>query len=92
MDFKSTITGLIGTALSSFGVLAQAHEIIEIISLIVTILGAILTFIVMPLLNWYSNAKKDDKITLDEVKEGVETLKDGIKAVEEEIKEKNEEN
>lgn len=86
MDFKTTITGVIGTALSSFGALAQAHEIIELISLIVTILGAILTFIVMPLLNWYSKAKKDDKITVDEIKEGVETLKDGIENVEKEIK------
>lgn len=86
MDLKTTITGVIGTALSSFGALAQAHEIIEIISLIVTILGAILTFIVMPLLNWYSKAKKDDRITLDEIKEGVETLKDGIENVEKEIK------
>ena len=86
MDFKTTITGVIGTTLSSFGALAQAHEIIEIISLVVTILGAILTFIIMPLLNWYSKAKKDDKITLDEIKEGVETLKDGFESVEKEIK------
>lgn len=86
MDLKTTITGVIGTALSSFGALAQAHEIIEIISLIVTILGAILTFIVMPLLNWYSKAKKDDIITVDEIKEGIETLKDGIKNVDKEIK------
>ena len=92
MESKTFITGFIGTILSGTGALTQTHQVFEIISLILTILGTILTFIVMPLLNWYQKSKKDGKITIDEVKEGGEILADGIEEVGKEIDKHNEEN
>lgn len=34
--------------------------------------------IIIPIWTWYQKAKKDGKITEDEVNEGVETIKEGI--------------
>lgn len=84
------IVGGIGTALSAVGTATQTQEILQIVSLIITILGGVISFIVLPILNWYQKAKKDGKITVDEIKEGVETLQDGIEKTKEEIeKEQN---
>lgn len=84
------ILGGIGTALSAVGTATQTQEILQIVSLVITILGGIISFIVLPILNWYQKAKQDGKITVDEIKEGVETLQDGIEKTKEEIeKEQN---
>lgn len=79
------IGGSIGTALSAIGTGLQTNEVLQTISLVITIIGGLITFIIVPLLNWYKNAKKDGKIDKDELKEGVdiivegsEKLKDGI--------------
>ena len=72
------VAGAVGTMLGIAGTATQTNEILETVSLILTIVGAIISFIVVPLLNWYTRAKKDGKITPSEIEEGVETLKDGI--------------
>ena len=79
------IGGSIGTALSAIGTGLQTNEILQTISLVITIIGGLITFIIVPLVNWCKNAKKDGKIDKDELKEGVniiiegsEKLKDGI--------------
>lgn len=78
--------GALGTGLSTIGTITQTNEILQTISLIITILGAIISFIVIPILTWYKNAKKDGKITTDELIEGAKTIEEGIKKTEEEIK------
>ena len=77
------ITGAFGTTLGIVGTATQTNEILETISLIITICGAIVSFVVVPLLNWYQKAKKDGKITSDELKEGIETLSNGIEKAKE---------
>ena len=79
------IGGSIGTALSAVGTGLQTNEVLQTISLVITIIGGLITFIIVPLVNWYKNAKKDGKIDKDELKdvvnivvEGSEKLKDGI--------------
>jgi len=79
------IAGVAGTALGVVGTATQTNEILETISLVITILGALVSFVLVPLLNWYRSAKKDGKITLDEVQDGAETLKDGLDKTKEEI-------
>ena len=74
---KELITGIVGTCITGVGTVIQTEEILRIISLVLTILGTIITFIVMPLINWYQKANADKKITLDEIKEGVEILEEG---------------
>lgn len=73
------IAGGVGTALSAAGTAAQTNEVLQTISLIITIIGALISFIVVPLLNWYKSAKKDGKIDVEEIGDAANTLKDGLK-------------
>lgn len=82
---KELITGIIGTGCGVVGTATQTNEVLQIVSLVITILGGLVSFIVVPLLNWYRNAKKDGKITLDEIQVGAETLKDGLDKTQEQI-------
>lgn len=82
------ITGAVGTTLGVVGTATQTNEILQTISLIITIIGAVISMIVVPLLSWYLKAKADGKITPDEIKEGAETLADGLEKTKEEIDKK----
>ena len=82
--------GGIGAALGIVGTATQTNEVLQTISLIITIIGAIISMIVVPLLSWYLKAKKDGKITAEEIKEGAETLKDGLDGVNDTIKQEKE--
>lgn len=77
--------GCVGTGLSTIGTVAQTNEILQTVSLVITICGAIVSFIVLPILTWYRNAKKDGKITTDELIDGAKTIEEGIKKTEETI-------
>lgn len=80
------LAGTIGTSLSVAGTIAQTNEVLQTISLIITILGALISFVVVPLVNWYRKAKDDGKITPDEIEDGLNIIADGSKKVEDEIK------
>ena len=82
---KELLSGTIGTALSAIGTGLQTNEILQTISLIITIIGGLITFIIVPLVNWYCRAKKDGKIDADEIKQGIEILADGSEKVADEI-------
>ena len=82
--------GTIGALFSAVGTALQPNEILKTISLILTIIGTIISLIVLPLITWYKNAKKDGKITAEEVKEGVEIIANGTEKVKEEIEKKGE--
>ena len=79
------ITGGVGTALGVIGTVTQTNEILQMVSLIITILGAIVSMIVVPIMSWYIKAKKDGKITADEIKEGADTLAEGVEKTKEEL-------
>ena len=80
------ILGSIGTVLSAIGTGLQTNEVLETISLIITIIGGIFTFIIMPLLNWYKKSKDDDgKISNDEVQEAIKIITHGSEKIEEQI-------
>ena len=88
---QELITGAVGATLGVVGTATQTNEVLQTISLIITIIGAIISMIVVPLLSWYLKAKADGKITPEELKEGAEVLKDGLEKTEKEIKDKKEE-
>ena len=75
---KELITGAVGSGLGALGTAIQTNEILQTISLIITIIGAIVSMIVVPLISWYQNAKKDGKITSEEIQEGVKIIQDGL--------------
>lgn len=82
---QELLSGTIGTTLSIIGTAMQTNEILETISLVITIIGGVITFIVVPILNWYRHAKKDGKIDAGEIKEGLGIIVDGSERVKEEI-------
>ena len=87
-DMKELLAGTGATILSATGAAIQTDEVLRIVSLIITILGAIISMLVLPLLTWYKNAKRDGKITKDEIKEGIDTLQEGIEGVKDALDDK----
>ena len=75
------IGGSVGTALSAVGTGLQTNDVLQTISLIITIVGGLITFIIVPLMTWYKNAKKDGKIDADEAKEAVKIITDGSEKI-----------
>lgn len=79
------IYGSIGTALSAIGTGLQTNEVLETISLIITIIGGIITFIITPLLSWYNKSKVNGKIDTNEVKEAIEIITQGSEKIKDQI-------
>ena len=85
------LIGGIGTALSAVGTATQVNELLQIISLIITIVGGIISFIVLPLITWFINAKKDGKIDKKEITDAVGIISDGASKIKEDLDNKNKE-
>ena len=79
------IYGSIGTTLSAIGTGLQTNEVLETISLIITIIGGIITFIITPLINWYNKSKVDDKIDTNEVQEAIKIISHGSEKIKDQI-------
>lgn len=79
------IYGSIGTALSAIGTGLQTNEVLETISLIITIIGGIITFIIAPLLSWYNKSKADDKIDTNEIQEAIKIISNGSDKIKDQI-------
>ena len=79
------IVGTIGTITTGVGASISVNEVLQIIATCLTIAGGIMTLIILPLLNWWRNAKQDGKITKEEIQEGIEIVQNGV----EELKDKN---
>lgn len=90
MIHDELIGGSIGTALSAVGTGLQTNDVLQAISLVITIIGGLITFIIVPLINWYKNAKKDGKIDKDELKDGVDIIVEGSEKLKDEIDDKKE--
>lgn len=87
---KEMIAGAVGTSLSAVGTTTQTNDILQTISLIITIIGGLITFVIVPILNWYNRSKKDGKIDKDELKEGIDILVDGSEKLKDQIDNKKE--
>lgn len=87
------LIGTAGTLTSAIGSATQTNEILQTISIIITIIGAFITYVGIPLYNWYIKSKQDGKIDKDEIKDGIKIVSDGaneIKSVVEENKKEEE--
>lgn len=89
MTTNNLLIGTCGTALSFIGTATQTNEILQNISLVITIIGGIITFIILPLLNWYQKSKQDGKIDNDEIKDGIDIIVDGTEKIKDEIDKKD---
>ena len=84
------VVGGVGAVLGSVGTALQINEILQTISLVLTILGALVSFIIVPILSWYRTAKKDEKISTEELEEAAHILDEGAKKTKETLeKERN---
>ena len=80
-DFKTFISATLGATLGAVGTATQTNETLETISLIVTIIGAVISFIVCPLLSWFNHAKKDGKIDSEEIEELTKDITKGVNEI-----------
>ena len=78
MKIKEFVLGLIGTGMSSVGAIVDVNQVLSIISTIITIVGGILTLIVIPLITWWKKAKEDGKITKEEIDEATHIIENGV--------------
>lgn len=84
------VFGGVGAVLGSVGTALQVNELLQTISLVITILGGIVSFIIVPIISWRSKAKQDGKISDEELEEAAHILDEGAKKTKEEIeKERN---
>ena len=84
---KELIGGVTGTVLSATGTALQPNEVLQTISLVITIVGGLITLIIIPLYNWWHKAKKDGKIDKDEIDEAIGIIQDGTEEIKKDIDE-----
>lgn len=87
---REVIGSICGTGVSAVGTASQTNEVLQTISLIITIVGALIT-IIMALVNWWRNAKKDGKITKEEIQDGIDIVMGGVEDIKDKLKDKEEE-
>lgn len=74
---KQNIIDTIALTIGTTFTLTQTNELFRLISFILTSLSALLV-LVSKVIDWYHKAKKDGKITSDEIKQLVDTIHDNI--------------
>lgn len=88
MNKLSEITGCaVGTSASAVGTAIQPNQILQTISLVITIIGGLIT-IISALYVWFNKAKKDGKIDKEEIEEGAKILQDGIEDIKDALDDK----
>lgn len=100
---KETIASATGTVMAAVGTSIQPDEILRYVSLIITIIGGLITLVtaiwglVAKIKAWHKKAMEDGKITEEEfdelgniVKEGISDGKQAIDDINKQIKKKGE--
>ena len=95
MNEDRIAVGLFGTILSATGASLSVNEVQAIISIVVTILGFIISVIlplIFKLVKKIRDAKKDGKVTIEEIEDmtetGKEIIDETIKFIDEKTSEK----
>lgn len=76
---------IVGITFQSMLTISQTDEIFRIISLVLTIISAIVV-LARNIYEWYIKAKKDGKIDADEGKELIDIVDDGVNDLKDNIK------
>ena len=100
---KETIASAVGTTFAAVGTSIQPDEVLRYVSLIITIIGGLITLVtaiwglVAKIKAWHKKAMEDGKITKEEfdelgniVKEGISDGKQAIDDINKQIKKKGE--
>lgn len=84
----------LGTGISAILTIVQTNEVFQIISLVLTIITTLLTFI-FTIYKWIKLSKEDGKIDEDEIKQGIEIVEDfkeSLDKISEEFNDKDDKN
>lgn len=85
--------GVVGTMISATGTAIQTNEALQTVSLIVTIVGlivTILTALIIPVAKWAKKSLADKRITSDELDDLDDTLKGAVEKIKKESENKKE--
>lgn len=82
---QEVLEGLFGTSLSAIGTVIQTNELLQTISLCITIIGGFISLILIPILTWWRKAKQDGKITKEEINEGIDIMVDGVNELDDKL-------
>lgn len=94
MNTGRIVGSVIGNCLSVFGVILNAEQIntvesiTSIVCMIIGLLITIISAIVIPIIKWYKNAKKDGIIDEEEINDLGEILQNGVEQVESQLPKK----
>ena len=93
---KKLVSSAFGNVLSILGVALtqeQLESVESITAIICMVLGLLITItssIIIPLVKWWKKAKADDKITDEEIQEGIEIIQNGINELKDKKEDKEE--
>lgn len=79
-NLPNAIVGTIGSFISAVGIAVSSEQLDHIVSIICAVIGLLITLItclIIPLIKWYKNAKKDGKIDEEELDDLSHILQDG---------------
>ena len=87
-ESEKLLGALIGNAVSTAGWLQDMENIVSIVCCIAGLIITLITCVIVPVWKKIAEAKKDGKITPDELDEIADTLQDGIDSINKEKKDK----
>ena len=79
-NLSNGLVGIIGSFISAVGISISSETLDHIVSMICAVIGLLITTItclVIPLIKWYKNARKDGKIDVKELDDLSHILQDG---------------
>ena len=82
---KELVGSVICTAVAGTSTAIQPDVIFQYIQMGLTILATLIT-IILGLRAWWKDAKKDGKITDEEIKQGVSIINDGVEQIKDKTK------
>ena len=87
---KELVGSAICTSVAGTSTAIQPNEVFQYIQMALTIVATLIT-IILGLRAWWKDAKKDGKITSDEIQEGVKIVQDSLENLKDKNKEDKEE-
>lgn len=79
-NLSNGLVGIIGSFISAVGISISSETLDHIVSIVCAIVGLLITTItclIIPIIKWYKNARKDGKIDVEELDDLSHILQDG---------------
>lgn len=82
---KELVGSVICTAVAGTSTAIQPDVIFQYVQIVLTIIATLIT-IILGIRAWWKDAKKDGKITKDEIEQGISIIKDGVEQIQDKTK------